>query len=126
MSTALALKGSAHHRTKRSEVRSTLAPKACHKSQPLEDRNKSSSPISRSRFTTSLGALPAAKGFEAMSTDSLASVVGEIVAANPAEWGKYVAGDEKLVQFFVGQVMKSTKGKADGKAVSAELRRLRG
>jgi aspartyl-tRNA(Asn)/glutamyl-tRNA(Gln) amidotransferase subunit B len=71
-------------------------------------------------------AIARAKGFEAMSTDSLASVVGEIVAANPAEWGKYVAGDDKLVQFFVGQVMKSTKGKADGKAVSAELRRLRG
>ena len=36
-------KGSAHQR-KRSEVRSTPSPKACHKSQPLEERNKSSAP----------------------------------------------------------------------------------
>ena len=41
---------------------------ACHKSQPLEERNKSSAPISRSRLTTSLGALPAASGLLAIST----------------------------------------------------------
>ena len=68
ISTALALKGPAHQRIKRSEVRSTLSPKAGHKSQPLEERNRSSAPISRSRRTTSLGALPAASGFLAIST----------------------------------------------------------
>ena len=67
ISTALALKGSAHQRVRRSDVRSTLSPNACHKSQPLE-RNRSSAPISRSRRTTSLGALPAASGFLAIST----------------------------------------------------------
>ena len=35
-------------------------------------------------------------------------------------------GDDKLTGFFTGEVMKATKGKANGKEVAAELRRLRG
>ncbi len=65
------------------------------------------------------------KGFEAMSTDSLAAVVAEVVAAHPGEWARYVGGEDKLTGFFTGQVMQRTGGKADGKAVAAELRRLR-
>jgi len=75
-------------------------------------------------------AIAAAKGFEALDAGSLAAVVGEVVAANPAEWDRYVAGDDedrkKLGGFFTGQVMKATKGKADGKAVAAELAKRRG
>ncbi len=70
-------------------------------------------------------AMARAKGFEAMSADSVTGVVAEVVAANPSEWGRYREGDDKLAQFFIGQVMKATGGKADGKAVVAELRSLR-
>ena len=35
-------------------------------------------------------------------------------------------GEDKLAGFFTGEVMKATRGQADGKAVAAELRRLRG
>jgi aspartyl-tRNA(Asn)/glutamyl-tRNA(Gln) amidotransferase subunit B len=66
------------------------------------------------------------RGFEALAADSLATAVGEIVAANPSEWDRYRQGEDKLAQFFIGQVMKQTSGKADGKAVVAELRKLRG
>ena len=66
------------------------------------------------------------RGFEALATDSLAGVVAEVVAACPDEWGRYAEGEDKLAQFFIGQVMKSTRGKANGKAVVEELRRLRG
>jgi len=66
------------------------------------------------------------KGFEALATDSLAGVVAEVVAACPDEWARYAEGEDKLAQFFIGQVMKSTQGKANGKAVVEELRRLRG
>ncbi|HLG68137.1 MAG TPA: Asp-tRNA(Asn)/Glu-tRNA(Gln) amidotransferase subunit GatB [Acidimicrobiales bacterium] len=66
------------------------------------------------------------KGFEAMSADAVGEAVAEVVAAHPAEWEKFAAGDDKVAQFLVGQVMRRTKGKADGKVVSAELRRLRG
>jgi len=73
--------------------------------------------------------LAAARGFEAMSEDSLAATVAEVIAAHPDEWARYREGGEKadkLTGFFTGQVMKATRGQADGKAVAAELARLRG
>jgi aspartyl-tRNA(Asn)/glutamyl-tRNA(Gln) amidotransferase subunit B len=70
--------------------------------------------------------IAAAKGFEALGADALGAVVDEVIAANAAEWSRYVGGDDKargkLTGFFVGQVMRATKGQADGKAVTALLR----
>ena len=67
----------------------------------------------------------AARGFEAMDTGALEAAVDDVIAANPAEWEQFLAGDPKvrgkLTGFFVGQVMKATKGQADGKAVTALL-----
>jgi aspartyl-tRNA(Asn)/glutamyl-tRNA(Gln) amidotransferase subunit B len=65
-------------------------------------------------------------GFEAMAADSLTAVVDEIVAANPDEWARFLEGDDKLMGFFTGKVMKATAKKANGKDVAAELRRRRG
>ncbi len=74
--------------------------------------------------------IAASKGFEAMSEDSLAATVADIVAAHPEEWARFEAGDDKeqkkLAGFFTGKVMQATKGQANGKAVAAELQRLRG
>ena len=61
------------------------------------------------------------KGFEQLSADSLGSTVGALIEAHLDEWNRYREGDEKLAQFFIGQVMKITKGQANGKAVIAEL-----
>ncbi len=76
------------------------------------------------------GAIAAARGFESMSDETLAATVAGVVAAHPDEWSRYCDGDEsdrkKLTGFFVGRVMKATQGQADGKAVTAELTRLRG
>ncbi|MEI8148181.1 MAG: Asp-tRNA(Asn)/Glu-tRNA(Gln) amidotransferase subunit GatB [Actinomycetes bacterium] len=66
-----------------------------------------------------------AKGFEQLSTDSLAATVGELIVANPDEWQRFKDGDDKLAQFFIGLVMKATKGQANGKAVIAELQSRR-
>ena len=75
-------------------------------------------------------AIAAAKGYEAMSEDSLAATVAEVVAAHPDEWNRYREGDDadrkKLSGFFTGKVMRATNGQADGRAVAAELQRLRG
>jgi aspartyl-tRNA(Asn)/glutamyl-tRNA(Gln) amidotransferase subunit B len=75
--------------------------------------------------TADPAALAAAKGFEALGADTTAAAVDDVIAAHPAEWDRYVAGDDKargkLTGFFVGQVMKTTQGKADGKAVTALL-----
>jgi aspartyl-tRNA(Asn)/glutamyl-tRNA(Gln) amidotransferase subunit B len=70
--------------------------------------------------------IAAARGFEAMGEDALAGVVDDVIAANQAEWERFRTGDDKargkLTGFFVGQVMKATRGQADGKAVTALLR----
>ena len=64
------------------------------------------------------------------TTGALEAVVDEVIAAHPDEWAAYRAGDDKargkLTGFFVGEVMKATKGQADGKAVTARLRELAG
>jgi aspartyl-tRNA(Asn)/glutamyl-tRNA(Gln) amidotransferase subunit B len=71
-----------------------------------------------------------AKGFEAMDTGALEAVVDQVIAANPAEWEQFCAGDPKvrgkLTGFFVGQIMKATKGQADGKAATALLNQRAG
>ena len=52
---------------------------------------------------------------------ALATWVDEVLAASPAEVARYRAGETKLMAFFVGQVMKRSKGKADPKAVQPVL-----
>ncbi len=64
-------------------------------------------------------------GFEALAADTLVGVVGDVVAAHPDEWARYVGGDDKLTGFFTGKVMGATAGKANGKEVAAELQRRR-
>jgi aspartyl-tRNA(Asn)/glutamyl-tRNA(Gln) amidotransferase subunit B len=52
---------------------------------------------------------------------ALATWVDEVLAASPDEVARYQAGETKLMGFFVGQVMKRSKGKADPKAVQPVL-----
>jgi aspartyl-tRNA(Asn)/glutamyl-tRNA(Gln) amidotransferase subunit B len=61
-------------------------------------------------------------GFEAMDQSALAAVVDELIADNPDEFERLKGGDQKVMGFFVGQAMKKTQGKADGKVVTALLR----
>jgi aspartyl-tRNA(Asn)/glutamyl-tRNA(Gln) amidotransferase subunit B len=61
-------------------------------------------------------------GFEAMDPGALATVVDQLIADNPAEFDRLKSGDQKVMGFFVGQAMKATQGKADGKVVTALLR----
>jgi aspartyl-tRNA(Asn)/glutamyl-tRNA(Gln) amidotransferase subunit B len=66
-----------------------------------------------------------AKGFEAMDTGALEAVIDEIIAASPGEWETFTTGDPKargkLTGFFVGKIMKATKGQADGKLATQIL-----
>jgi aspartyl-tRNA(Asn)/glutamyl-tRNA(Gln) amidotransferase subunit B len=61
------------------------------------------------------------RGFERVEDGTLDALLDQLIARHPAEWARYREGDEKLAQFFVGQVMRETSGKADGKAVVAGL-----
>ncbi|HEY3011509.1 MAG TPA: Asp-tRNA(Asn)/Glu-tRNA(Gln) amidotransferase subunit GatB [Gemmatimonadales bacterium] len=57
---------------------------------------------------------------------ALAGWVDEVLAAHPAEVTRFRGGETKLMGFFVGQVMKQSKGKADPKGVQPVLQeRLR-
>jgi aspartyl-tRNA(Asn)/glutamyl-tRNA(Gln) amidotransferase subunit B len=69
------------------------------------------------------GEIARARGFEAVGGDTLAALVDDLLAAHPGEWARLRDGDQKLVGFFVGKVMAATRGNADGKAVTALLRR---
>jgi aspartyl-tRNA(Asn)/glutamyl-tRNA(Gln) amidotransferase subunit B len=65
-------------------------------------------------------------GFEAMDTGALEAIVEELISSHPDEWQRFRDGDGKVAGFFVGQVMKATQGKADGKAVTALLNSRKG
>jgi len=57
-------------------------------------------------------------------TDSSAiePIIDEIIAANPGQVEQYRGGKDKLFGFFVGQVMKATKGKANPQQVNELLK----
>ena len=48
--------------------------------------------------------------------------VDDVIAKHPKEVERFKAGDEKLIGFFVGQVMKLTKGKANPQMVNDLLK----
>jgi len=47
--------------------------------------------------------------------------VSEVLGAHPAEVARYKSGEAKLLQFFLGQVMKLSRGKADPKLAQRVL-----
>ncbi|MFZ4668010.1 MAG: Asp-tRNA(Asn)/Glu-tRNA(Gln) amidotransferase subunit GatB [Microthrixaceae bacterium] len=71
-------------------------------------------------------AIAADKGFEAMDSSELDSLVDGLIADHPDEWQRFCEGDGKITGFFVGKVMKATQGKADGKVVTGLLNARKG
>ena len=71
-------------------------------------------------------AIAAAKGFEAMDSSELEAMVDRAIADNADAWAKYCGGEDKAMGALVGAIMKVSKGKADGKAVTALLQSKRG
>ena len=56
-------------------------------------------------------------------TGAIAAIVAEVIAANPDQVADYQAGKDKLMGFFVGQVMKASKGKANPGMANALLKK---
>jgi aspartyl-tRNA(Asn)/glutamyl-tRNA(Gln) amidotransferase subunit B len=56
-------------------------------------------------------------------TGAIEGIVGAVMAANPAQVAEYRAGKEKLLGFFVGQVMKASQGKVNPQQLDEVLRR---
>ncbi len=63
------------------------------------------------------------KGIKQISDKGeLEGLIAGILEKHPDEISRYKGGDEKLIGFFVGQVMKATQGKANPKLVNEILR----
>lgn len=64
-----------------------------------------------------------AKGYEQVSdTGAIEALVDEVLAANPDKVAEVKAGNEKAANWFTGQVMKASKGKANPGIVTKLVR----
>ncbi|MCL2062489.1 MAG: Asp-tRNA(Asn)/Glu-tRNA(Gln) amidotransferase subunit GatB [Firmicutes bacterium] len=59
-----------------------------------------------------------------MDSGELDGIIAAIVRDNPQSVAEYKAGNEKVLTFFMGQIMKATRGKADHKTVQAILLKI--
>jgi aspartyl-tRNA(Asn)/glutamyl-tRNA(Gln) amidotransferase subunit B len=59
-------------------------------------------------------------------SSAIEPIIDGIIAANPDQVEEYRGGKEKVFGFFVGQVMKAMKGKANPALVNALLKRKLG
>ena len=56
-------------------------------------------------------------------TGAIDALVDDVIASHPAQAAQFRAGKEKILGFFVGQVMKMTRGQANPAQVNQALRR---
>jgi aspartyl-tRNA(Asn)/glutamyl-tRNA(Gln) amidotransferase subunit B len=56
-------------------------------------------------------------------TGAIEKIIEDVIKANPGQTADYRAGKEKLFGFFVGQVMKASKGKANPDLVNQLLKK---
>jgi aspartyl-tRNA(Asn)/glutamyl-tRNA(Gln) amidotransferase subunit B len=56
-------------------------------------------------------------------TGAIEQIIADVIKASPAQHADYRAGKEKLFGFFVGQVMKASKGKANPDLVNQLLKK---
>jgi aspartyl-tRNA(Asn)/glutamyl-tRNA(Gln) amidotransferase subunit B len=56
-------------------------------------------------------------------TGAIEEIIAGVIKANPGQAADYKAGKEKLFGFFVGQVMKASKGKANPELVNELLKK---
>jgi aspartyl-tRNA(Asn)/glutamyl-tRNA(Gln) amidotransferase subunit B len=58
---------------------------------------------------------------QSTDTSALDKIIDEVIAANPKQLEQYRAGKTTLIGFFVGQVMKASKGQANPQLVNEML-----
>jgi aspartyl-tRNA(Asn)/glutamyl-tRNA(Gln) amidotransferase subunit B len=90
-----------------------------------------SSKTAKTLFDALWGAEPAGNVDELIETLNLAQlsddgaltkIVDDLIAANPKQFDELRSGKEKMLGFFVGQVMKATQGKANPQQVNQIIR----
>ena len=72
---------------------------------------------------TDVDSIIEARGLKQISdTGAIDAMIDDAIAANPSQVAEYKAGKEKLLSFFVGAVMKASKGKANPAQLNQMLR----
>ena len=94
----------------------------------LIDKGTISTTIGRTVFDAMVktgddpASIVAQKGLIQISdADELHGVIDQIIADNPAEVARFQAGDKRLMGFFMGQLMKATRGQANPQKASQLL-----
>jgi aspartyl-tRNA(Asn)/glutamyl-tRNA(Gln) amidotransferase subunit B len=110
---------------------SPVSPAALAELVLLVDGGKITAAIGKKVFATmfetgrSATEIIAAEGLGAhVAGDAIEQAAREIIAKNPDNVAKFKSGNEGVFKFFVGQVMKATKGQANPQTVNEIVRRL--
>ena len=110
---------------------SPVSPAALAELVNLVESGKITAAVAKKVFATmfesgrSASDIVAAEGLGAqVSEASIEQAAREVIAKNPDNVAKYKAGNEGVFKFFVGQVMKATRGQANPQAVNGILRKL--
>jgi aspartyl-tRNA(Asn)/glutamyl-tRNA(Gln) amidotransferase subunit B len=97
----------------------------------LVESAKITGAVAKKVFTTMLESgraaaeIVAAEGLSAqVSVAAIEEAAREVIAKNPENVAKFKSGNEGVFKFFVGQVMKATRGQANPQAVNDILRKL--
>jgi aspartyl-tRNA(Asn)/glutamyl-tRNA(Gln) amidotransferase subunit B len=110
---------------------SPVSPAALAELVTLVESAKITGAVAKKVFATmfesgrSASEIVAAEGLGAqVSEATIEQAAREVIAKNPDNVAKFKSGNEGVFKFFVGQVMKATRGQANPQAVSDILRKL--
>jgi aspartyl-tRNA(Asn)/glutamyl-tRNA(Gln) amidotransferase subunit B len=110
---------------------SPVSPGALSELVSLVESGKITGAIGKKVFATmfetgrSAAEIVAAEGLGAQITDdTVEQAAREIITKNPENVAKFKSGNEGVFKFFVGQVMKATKGQANPQVINDTLRKL--
>jgi len=110
---------------------STVSPAALAELLKLVEEGKITGAVGKKVFATmfesgrSAVEIVAAEGLAQISdTSAIEQAARDVIAKNPDNVTKFKSGNEGVFKFFVGQVMKATRGQANPQSVNDILRRL--
>ena len=110
---------------------SPVSPGALAELVALVESGKITAAVGKKVFATmfetarSAAEIVAAGGLGAqVADDAIEQAAREIISKNPDNVAKFKSGNEGVFKFFVGQVMKATRGQANPQAVNDIVRRL--
>jgi len=79
------------------------------------------------RTGSAAAAIVAEKGLEQISdSTAIGAEIDKVIAANPGQVAEFKGGNEKVIGWFVGRIMKATGGKANPRTVNEILRKKLG